>query len=600
MTTERQQPEEEREGAAPPGAENPDREALQSTWVNVLGRVMERWVPDALTTAIGLMVVLIALSLTIGGTVSETLNAYYEGLWNFLRFTMQMTLIMVLSLIVTATPLFKNMVVRISRLPKTRVQVVTLAALCAGGLAYLNWGVSLALGPVIAIHFCREAERKGIQVDFLFLLAVLAGAGSIWQFGLSASAPLIMATPGQVIVPDMAIMPLRSTIWTVASIVHVLTFLLATIMAGCWLMPRRVRPISEFPDSMKVADMAGTSGEAGRSVGTTLTPAKRLEHSSLVLMPLAIMLGGWLYVHFLDKRLSVDINSVNTTLLLLGIVLHRNVANFQSALRDAIKLSWPVVVLYHLYAGVAGLIQFTPVGEFLVSVIAPLSTPYTFPLLITIISTVVAIFIPTSGGQWAIQGSVTSAAAQAVGVTAQRGLLALSVDINAVNTTLLLAAIVLHRNVANFQHALRDAIKLSWPVVVLYHLYAGVAGLIQFTPVGEFLVSLVAPISTPYTYPLLIAVISSVVAIFIPTSGGQWAIQGSVTTSLAEAVGVTAQRGLLALSVGDHMGNLLTPFWAVVGANIARVDFRLYFGYRLIFAALWFGIGVLCFTFLPC
>ena len=41
-------------------------------------------------------------------------------------------------------------------------------------------------------------------------------------------------------------------------------------------------------------------------------------------------------------------------------------------------------------------------------------------------------------------------------------------------------------------------------------------------------------------------------------------------------------------------------FWAVVGANIARVDFRLFFGYRLIFAAIWFVIGVLCFTFLPC
>jgi short-chain fatty acids transporter len=447
-------------------------------WVDMLGRIMERWVPDALTTAIMLMVVLVGLSLLVGGTVTQTLNAYYEGLWMFLGFTMQMTLILVLSLILSATPVFKNSVVRISRIPRTRIQVVTMATLCVASISYLNWGLSLALSPVIAIHFCREAERKGIPVDFLFLLAVLAGAGSIWQFGLSASAPLIMATPGQKLVPNMEVMPLDSTIWSVASVVHVFAFLFATIMLGCWLMPKRVRPISEFADAMTVADVVGASGEAVPPGGLGLTPAQRLEQSSLALAPLAIMLTGWLYYHFFVKRLDVDINAVNTTLLLLGIVLHGNVANFQ--------------------------------------------------------------------------------------------------------------------------RALRDAVSLSWPVVVLYHLYAGVAGLIQFTPVGGYLVSLVAPIATPYTFPLLTAAISTVVAIFIPTSGGQWAVQGAVTTSLAESVGVTAQRGLLALSVGDHMGNLITPFWAVVGANIARVDFRLFFGYRLIFAAIWFAIGVLCFTFLPC
>src|SRR5690606_18617702 len=121
-----------------------------------------------------------------------------------------------------------------------------------------------------------------------------------------------------------------------------------------------------------------------------------------------------------------------------------------------------------------------------------------------------------------------------------------------------------------------------------YYLYAGVAGLIQFTPVGEFLVTLFNPILTPYTFPLLIVVISAVVSFFIPISGGQWLIQGFVTVQAAETVGASAQRGLLALSVGDHMGNLLTPFWAVVGAGIARVDFRQVFGYRLIFAAIWF------------
>ena len=63
---------------------------------------------------------------------------------------------------------------------------------------------------------------------------------------------------------------------------------------------------------------------------------------------------------------------------------------------------------------------------------------------------------------------------------------------------------------------------------------------------------------------------------------------------------MTAQRGMLALGVGDQMGNLVAPFWFVVRAEIARVDFRTFFGYGLIFAALWFVFGVAAFTFLPC
>ena len=111
---------------------------------------------------------------------------------------------------------------------------------------------------------------------------------------------------------------------------------------------------------------------------------------------------------------------------------------------------------------------------------------------------------------------------------------------------------------------------------------------------------MVAAISTPYTFPLLAALTGTLVALFVPSSGGQWAIQGFVTSKAAAAVGVSVQRGLLALSVGDHMGNLVTPFWAMIIAGIARVSFREFIGYGMIYAALWFVIGVIVFTFAPC
>ena len=174
-----------------------------------------------------------------------------------------------------------------------------------------------------------------------------------------------------------------------------------------------------------------------------------------------------------------------------------------------------------------------------------------------------------------------------------------SLDINSLNTTLLLATLLCHGNFKAFSGAVEKAVVSAWPVIILYHLYAGVAGIIQFTPVGEKLAALAGTVSTPLTFPLLTTLAGTVVAIFVPSSGGQWAIQGFITSESAVAAGVSVERGLLALSVGDQLGNLLAPFWFVIIASIARIDFRRIFGYGLLFAALWFVIGVFSFTFLP-
>ena len=106
------------------------------------------------------------------------------------------------------------------------------------------------------------------------------------------------------------------------------------------------------------------------------------------------MIGGWLYVHFFVKNLSLDINAVNTVVLLLGLLLHRTVFRFTKALKEAVALCWPIVLLYHVYAGVAGLIQFTPVGDFVVTLFDPILTAYTFPVLTVVTSTVVSLLHP--------------------------------------------------------------------------------------------------------------------------------------------------------------------------------------------------------------
>jgi short-chain fatty acids transporter len=440
-----------------------------------IGRV----IPDAMSTAVGMLLLLALGALAIGNSGTAVMDAFYRGLWMLLPFTMQMTLILVLSSTLGAAPVFKRAVARLSRLPRTHGQVFALACLVVACLGYLFWGLSIALGPLVSIYFAREAERKGIEVDFPFLLATTAAAGSIWQFGLSASAPLLMNTPGHFLEKQTGLMPLSTTIWAPSTFVFIVTFFLAVIVAARFLKPRRPQALSQFPDAFKLAEPLLVTAEAEPIDHTAPVPtlSDRVERSSVPVPILVAALAAWVYYHFGVKDLGLDLNSLNT--ILFGV------------------------------------------------------------------------------------------------------------------------ALLVHRNVARFNRALQAAILSCWPIVVMYHLYGGVAGLLQFTTLGTTMSGVLATVSTRYTFPFFTALISTVVACFVPSSGGQWVIQGYVTATAATAVGVSVQQGLLALSIGDQMGNLLTPFWAAVGAGVARIDFRRFIGYQFAYAAIWFVLGVLIFTLFP-
>ncbi|MEO8370752.1 MAG: TIGR00366 family protein [Candidatus Solibacter sp.] len=436
--------------------------------------VMARWVPDAITAGAILTVITIGVALALGNTVTKVLDSYHQGLWMLLSFTMQMTLILVLSMALAATPFLRHAIARLAQMPKTRNQYIGLAFMACGITSYMYWGLGYALNPMIAIYFAAEAERRDIDIDFPFMLAVCSTACALWQFGLSSSAALLVATEGHFLQKTIGIVPLSTTIWSPAAMIHEVTFAIAAILLACRMMPKRVRPISQYPESLALAH--AFKGVAREECGVGF--AQRAERSRVVPVSIAALMAAWLYYHFVVKGLSLDINSLNTTLLMLGLLMHRTLKRFAAALE--------------MGAG------------------------------------------------------------------------------------------------------------RSWTVIVLYHLYAGVAGLIQFTAVGERVAKLAASICTAATFPLITAAAGAVFACFIPSSGGQWTVQGFVTVKTAMAVGVSVQRGILALGVGDHVGNMITPFWYVVIAGIARVNFRCFFGYGVMFGALWFAIGVLVFTFAPC
>src|SRR5262245_31804960 len=376
----------------PPTPKEQDR-ADAPNWMERLATVSEHYVPDALTSAIIMMVVLAVAAVMLGNTVEQTVDAYYRGLWMLLQFTMQMTLMLTLSLVLAETPVFKNGVIAVSRIPRTAPQVIIGAVLVTALLSYVNWGLSIALSPLVAIHYCKQAEQKGIPVDFNWMMAVLAGVGSIWQFGLSASAPLQMTAVNHFLADRTPPMPLATTIWSPAAIAMVVSFLVLTTVVGILFMPTKVKPISAFPESNTLAEAAIT-GELNTRVEfiKNHTLAQKFERTSLTLVPLWVALAGWLFHHFFTKQASLDINSMITILLLSCLLLRRTIDRCTLSLKPVWASTWPIIVLYHTYAGVACLIQFTVVGDAISRSTEPIASEHTLPLLTALVSTVVAVF----------------------------------------------------------------------------------------------------------------------------------------------------------------------------------------------------------------
>jgi len=419
-----------------------------------------------------MLIALASAAWMLGSAPGQILDAYYKGFWSLVPFTSQMTLIIVLGGALASTPFFQRLVGGLSRLPRTRNQMVILAVLLSAAASYCFWGLGYSLSPLIGVYFAREAERRGIGLHFPFFMATVYAAVAVWQFGLSSSAPLIVATQGHFLQDLTGVIPLSRTIFSPASLIHIAVYTAAVVFTGCRLMPRTHHPISAYPGAAELAK--SSEPEPLRPV----TLSERVEAQPYFTWFFCAALLAWLWHHFVSKGLGLNINSLNIVLLLLVFGLYGNVKRVTLAIEKSV---------------VAG-----------------------------------------------------------------------------------------------------------WPVIILYHLYAGLAGIIESTAVGESMAQLVAASSNPLTFPTLSAAIGTVFSFFIPSSGGQWAIQGLVTAKSAMAIGVSVERALLAMSVGDHMGNLTSPFWYVVIAGIVRLDFRTFFGYGLVYAAIWFVIGSIVFTFAPC
>ncbi len=396
-------------------------------------RTIGRWVPDPFLIAIGLTAITAILALTVPGTfatsdvradgstpgrISRLLEAWWsdDGLWKFLKFGMQMALVLVTGYALAASPPIRRGIDAISNLPRSTSSGVVLVAAIAVGTGLVNWGLALVVGALLARGVGRSLERRGIPCHYPLLVAAGYTGLLVWHGGFSGSAPLQMTTPANAaaVLPDSMVaeyaangIPLSETILSPMNLFVSLGLLLVVPLAFLLLVP-------STPDAFQSPKRLDIDLDDDATASEPMNPVEVVLGVSL---GMALLAGFAVYLGSSTGGIGrLGLNQINAAMLGLGLILHGAPTRYLRAVEDAARGCAGIIVQFPLYAGVMAMMAASGLLGLFAEAAITVSTPATLPLFTTASAAIVNIFVPSGGGQWAVQGPIALVAGVDAGV----------------------------------------------------------------------------------------------------------------------------------------------------------------------------------------
>jgi len=388
--------------------------------------LLQRYLPDPFIFAIVLTLVVFALVMpSTGQGPVQVVEAWAGGFWKLLSFSMQMAMVVVTGHAMASAPAFKRKLAIMAGIAKTPGQAIVLVTVVSAIACWVNWGFGLVVGAI----FARELAAKIRGVDYRLLIASAYSGFLFWHAGLSGSIPLAIAgganietvTNGAV----TAAIPTSETIFSPMNIT-ILLVMLVTIPLLNRLMHPAPQDTIEFDTSELLESNTAESIDKA-----SMTPAERMENSRVLSGLIGLM--GYVFVvyYFVQNGFALNLNIVNFTFLFTAILLHGTPKSLLNAVSDGAKNCSGILLQFPFYAGIMGMMTAVgSSGDSLASLISQgfvaISNETTFPLFTFLSAGIVNFFVPSGGGQWAVQAPVMMPAGAELGVDAAKTAMAIA------------------------------------------------------------------------------------------------------------------------------------------------------------------------------
>ncbi|TVQ93174.1 MAG: short-chain fatty acid transporter [Deltaproteobacteria bacterium] len=344
------------------------------------------------------------------------------GLWSLLGFSMQMCLILVTGYAVAGTPMVQAALRWVAAWARGPRVAVVLVAAVSMGLGLIHWGLGLISGALLAREIGHRLSAQGTAVHYPALAAAGYTGLAVWHGGLSGTAPLkvtnlpdLIEVVGADLAARTAEIPLTATVLSPRNLlVSAMLFLVipAVLLALVPRDPERFTP----PPPMEPTSRPEPAEEG---------PAGWLDHSPWLGGVVALVVLLWFFPWFLEGgAASLSPDHLNLFFFSAGLLLAGSPARYMHLAAEGARACAGIIVQFPLYGGILGLLI---AGGLLERFAAALpGDPLGLSLATFLGAGIINLFVPSGGGQWAVQGPVLLQAAADAGLDPGRIVLAMA------------------------------------------------------------------------------------------------------------------------------------------------------------------------------
>ena len=374
-------------------------------------KFVDKCYPDAFLFVIILTFITFLLSLGFTDSNSlEIINSWGNGLPKLFTFTAQICVIMITAHALAHTDPIERFLNKVGSLPNSQVHAYAIVAFVSGIASLFAWSFGLIVGGLIAKFVAIGCQKKSIKVHYPLIVASAYSGYVIWHMGYSSSAALFVASENHSLIDKIGILPVTETIFSSFNIFMALATLLTITILAPLMRPKNSKNIIEV-------DAKNLFKKEEKSIKRISSIAEIIENNRQISFLFGFAILFFILNTFYEKGFFLDLNLVSWTFLCIGLMLSNSSIHYVRLINNAAPTVGPIILQYPFYAGIMGIMADTGLINLLANKIVLISSTETLPFFSFLSGGLVNMFIPSGGGQWAVQGPVMIEAAEILGVS---------------------------------------------------------------------------------------------------------------------------------------------------------------------------------------